>query len=225
MTEQTLPEESTTVEPEQTAPETISEQVPKSVKTSFSDYSVPIALIIFVLVIDQLLKHWVKTNMFLGDERTLIDGWAKIHFIENNGIAFGGHLPGSMGKLILTVFRIAAASGIFWYLIKLIQRGISKGLIYSGALVFAGAVGNIIDSVFYGVWFKNINTYEGGWFHGQVVDMLYFPLLRGHFPSWFPMVGTHPYEFFRPVFNISDSSITIGILLIILFFRKDLKEL
>ena len=90
--------------------------------------------------------------MFLGEERSIIDGWAKIHFIENNGIAFGGHLPGSLGKFLLTSFRIVAASAIFWYLVKLIQRGISRGLIYSGALVFAGAVGNIIDSVFYGVW-------------------------------------------------------------------------
>ena len=163
--------------------------------------------------------------MFIGEERSLIDGWAKIHFIENNGIAFGGHLPGALGKFLLTSFRIVAASAIFWYLIRLIQRGFSRGLIYSGALVFAGAAGNIIDSIFYGVWFKNINLYEGSWFFGQVVDMLYFPIIRGYFPAWVPMVGTHPFEFFRPVFNISDSSITLGILLIILFFRKTLKDL
>jgi len=223
--EETMPEETAPAEPEQPTPELTGKLHPEPVKTSFSDYAGPIVLIIIVLILDQWLKYWVKTTMFLGEERTIMDGWAKIHFIENNGIAFGGHLPGSLGKSLLTGFRIVAASGIFWYLIKLIQRGISRGLIYSGALVFAGAVGNIIDSVFYGVWFKNINTYEGGWFHGQVVDMLYFPLVRGHFPSWFPIVGTHPYEFFRPVFNLSDSSITVGILLIILFFRKDLKEL
>jgi len=201
------------------------EVVPQIHKPSQIDYFGPITLIILVLLLDQLLKHWVKTTMFLGEERTLFDGWGKIHFVENNGIAFGGHLPGALGKLALTSFRILAAAGIFWYLMKLIQKGISKGLVYSGALVFAGATGNIIDSIFYGVWYKNINNYDGGYFFGQVVDMLYFPILRGHFPSWVPMIGTHPYEFFRPVFNLADSSITCGILLIILFFRKSLKDL
>ena len=205
--------------------EAVVESIPVTRKTDINDYIGPFVVILIVLILDQLLKHWVKVHMYLGEERTLFDGWAKIHFIENNGIAFGGHLPGSMGKLVLTSFRIVAAGAIFWYLVKLIQRHIPRGLIYSGAMVFAGAVGNIIDSIFYGVWFKDINVYQGSWFYGQVVDMLYFPLIRGNFPSWVPMVGTHPFEFFRPVFNISDSSITIGILLIILFFRKSLKEL
>jgi signal peptidase II len=201
------------------------EVVPIIRKPATIDYYGPIGLIVIVLFLDQLLKYWVKTHMFLGEERTLIDGWAKIHFIENNGIAFGGKLPGTSGKFILTSFRIIAAAGIFWYLMKLINRNVAKGLIYSGALVFAGATGNIIDSLFYGVWFKNINSYEGSYFFGQVVDMLYFPLVRGHFPAWVPIIGSHPFEFFRPVFNLADSSITIGILLIILFFRKSLKEL
>jgi signal peptidase II len=199
--------------------------VPELSKPSNIDYFGPLALIVIVLCLDQWLKYWVKTHMFLGQENTLIDGWAKIHFIENNGIAFGGRLPGTSGKFILTSFRILAAAGIFWYLLKLIKRRVSTGLIYSGALVFAGATGNIIDSVFYGVWFKNINSYEGGYFFGQVVDMLYFPLVRGHFPAWVPYIGTHQFEFFRPVFNLADSSITLGIVLIILFFRKSLKEL
>ena len=227
MTEQTTTEEQSAIESSNQELET-----PVSATTgliekpaTFSDYSGPIAVIIIVLILDQWLKYWVKTHMFIGEERTLIGSWAKIHFIENNGIAFGGHLPGAMGKFFLTSFRIVAASAIFWYLMRLIQRGFSRGLIYAGALVFAGAAGNIIDSIFYGVWFKNINLYEGGWFFGQVVDMLYFPIIRGHFPSWVPMVGTHPFAFFRPVFNISDSSITAGILLIILFFRKSLKDL
>jgi signal peptidase II len=201
-------------------------EVPAIRKPNKSDYFGPIAVIIAVLILDQVLKIWVKTHMFLGEERTLIDGWAKLHFIENNGIAFGGKLPGDLGKFILTSFRIVAAAGIFWYLMKLVKRNVAKGLIYSGALVFAGATGNIIDSIFYGVWFHNsYSTYEGSYFFGQVVDMLYFPLIRGHFPSWVPIVGTHPFEFFRPVFNLADSSITVGILLIILFFRKSLKEL
>jgi signal peptidase II len=189
------------------------------------EYALPIVLIVVVLILDQWLKYHVKTSMFLGEERTLIGNWAKLHFVENNGIAFGGHLPGTMGKFILTSFRILAAAGIFWYLMKLIKRNISRGLVYSGALVFAGATGNIIDSIFYGVWFKNLNTYDGGYFFGQVVDMLYFPLMRGHFPAWFPVIGSHPFEFFRPVFNLADSSITCGILLIIIFFRKSLKDL
>jgi signal peptidase II len=210
-------------------PQTVENETPTDQNTvSVSkniDYLGPIAVIVIVLALDQWLKYWVKTNMFLGEERTLMGSWARLHFVENNGIAFGGHLPGALGKFVLTSFRILAAAGIFWYLLRLIKRNISRGLIYSGALVFAGATGNIIDSIFYGVWFKNINNYDGGFFFGQVVDMLYFPILRGHFPSWVPMVAGHPYEFFRPVFNLADSSITCGILLIILFFRKKLKDL
>jgi len=186
--------------------EIISEAPPVSLETKqtkSADYIIPMGMIVVVLILDQVLKHWVKTNMFLGEERTLIGSWAKIHFVENNGIAFGGKLPGEMGKLLLTVFRIIAAAGIFWYLLKLIKKNISKGLIISGALVFAGATGNIIDSIFYGVWFKSINTYEGGYFYGQVVDMLYFPLLRGHFLE----LGAHGR---RPSLRVFQASVQPG---------------
>lgn len=188
-------------------------------------FYLPVLFIILLLLLDQLLKFWVKTHMQLGDEIKLAGDWAKLHFIENNGIAFGMELPGIWGKVLLTSFRIVAAVLIFMYLWKLIKRGISIGFIIAGAMVFAGAVGNIIDSIFYGVWFNNINTYLGGYFRGRVVDMLYFPLIHGILPKWLPIWGGEPYEFFRPVFNLADSYITTGILLIILFFRKSLKDL
>jgi signal peptidase II len=188
-------------------------------------FYVPIVFIVLLLLLDQLLKLWVKEHMMLGDEIPLIGNWAKLHFIENNGIAFGMELPGIGGKVLLTSFRIIAAVLIFMYLWRLIKRGVSTGFILAGAMVFAGAVGNIIDSIFYGVWFRDMNYYTGGLFQGRVVDMFYFPIIHGHFPTWLPIWAGEDYEFFRPVFNLADSYITTGILLILLFFRRSLKEL
>lgn len=188
-------------------------------------------IILFVLVADQILKIWVKTHMSLGDEFSVIDNWFIIHFVENNGMAFGFEFSGNYGKLFLSVFRIIAVILIGWYLAKLVKRkDIPMGFIACLSLVFAGAVGNIIDSMFYGMMFNGSYGHlaqlfpDGGGYssflHGRVVDMLYFPLFSGHYPTWLPFIGGSEYLFFRPVFNISDSSITIGIFSIILFYWK-----
>lgn len=187
-----------------------------------------IFFIVVILLADQVLKIWVKTYFTENQIRNipLIGDWAVLHFVENNGIAFGLELPGEWGKLMLTLFRILAAGFIFYYFLwRSTKKLVPIGLVYSWALVFAGATGNIIDSIFYGVWFRNINDYIGGLFHGKVVDMFYFPLYRGYYPDWIPFVGGDYFEFFRPVFNLADASITVGILMIIFFYRKWLKEL
>lgn len=168
--------------------------------------------------------------MFLGQEYQFLGGNFILHFTENNGMAFGMELAGDYGKLFLSVFRIAAVAGIGWYLFTLIKTKAPSLAVISISLVFAGAIGNIIDSAFYGLLFSEsygeVATFlprEGGYagfLHGRVVDMLYFPIIEGHFPSWFPFWANEHFLFFRPVFNISDSAITVGVALILLFQRK-----
>ncbi len=153
--------------------------------------------------------------MFLGQEFNVIGEWFKIHFTENKGIAFGLQFGGRTGKIFLTLFRILAAGLIGYYLYYLIKKSAPTGLLMSLGLILAGALGNILDSIFYGVIF-NYDTF----FHGKVVDMLYFPLIKGNFPDWLPIWGGDYFVFFRPVFNIADSAITIGVLLILLFYRN-----
>ena len=189
-------------------------------------------LIIFlVLLADQVLKIWIKTHMAIGDEIVVFKNWFILHFVENNGMAFGFEFAGEYGKMFLSVFRIFAVVAIGWYLFKLAkQKNVPFGFIVCISLIFAGAIGNIIDSLFYGMIFNHsygqIATLfpEGGGYssflHGRVVDMFYFPLIEGRYPEWIPKIGGNPFIFFRPVFNIADSSITVGIFSILLFYRR-----
>ena len=186
-------------------------------------FSKPILLISLILFFDQVLKFWIKLNMTIGQEFNLIGDKALIHFTENNGMAFGMEFGGEAGKLALSLFRIVAVIGIGYGLHHLIKHKYHRGLIMSVALIFAGAVGNIIDSVFYGV----IYEYEKI-FHGRVVDMFYFPIISGIFPTWVPFWGGEDYVFFRPVFNIADAAISIGVIWILIYqkvyFKEEIKE-
>jgi len=189
-----------------------------------------IILIVILLLIDQTIKILIKTNMTLGEEFNVIGNWFRIHFIENNGMAFGMELGGKSGKVFLTLFRVVAVFGIGWYILKLIKENAPKGIIISFILIFAGALGNIIDCLFYGIIFDHSVGQIASLFpetsgystflHGKVVDMLYFPLYEGFLPDWFPIWGSKHIIFFRPVFNFADSYITIGVLLLIVFYRK-----
>lgn len=188
-----------------------------------------------VLLIDQILKIWIKTNMALGDEFAVLGNWFIIHFVENNGMAFGFEFGGDYGKIFLSLFRVFAVFGIGYYILKLVKKEIPMGFIACVALIFAGAIGNIIDSAFYGLIFTDsygqVATMfpEGGGYatflHGRVVDMFYFPIISGIYPDWVPLVGGSDFQFFRPVFNVADSAISIGIFSIILFYRKEFSEL
>lgn len=172
--------------------------------------------------------------MSLQEEIHIFNNWFIIHFTENSGMAFGMEFAGRFGKLFLSIFRIIAISAIGWYIHTLIKKKAHSGLIICISLIFAGALGNLIDSAFYGMIFSESSFHisrflpiEGGYssfLHGSVVDMLYFPIFQGHFPSWVPFWGTEEFIFFRPVFNIADSSITTGVILLILFQKKFLKE-
>ncbi|TKC12168.1 lipoprotein signal peptidase [Pedobacter polaris] len=182
-------------------------------------YTKPLILILLVLIADQVSKTWVKTNMSLQQEFKIIGDWFIIHFTENNGMAFGLEFGGEFGKLALSLFRVIAVAGIGYGLHYLIKRKYHRGLILNVALIFAGALGNIIDSVFYGVIYK----YES-LFHGRVVDMLYFPIIKGTFPSWFPIWANESFEFFRPVFNLADAAISVGVISILIFQKRYFKE-
>lgn len=182
-------------------------------------YTKPLLLIFLVLLADQASKIWVKANMFIGQEYKIFGDWFIIHFTENNGMAFGLEFGGEYGKLALSMFRVVAVAGIGYGLHYLIKHKYHRGLILNVALVFAGALGNIIDSVFYGV----IYGYET-LFHGRVVDMLYFPIVNSHFPTWFPIWGGEELVFFRPVFNLADTAISVGVIAIMIFQKTYFKE-
>lgn len=192
------------------------------------------ATVIFaVLFIDQIVKIIVKTNMFIGQDIEIFP-WFHILFVENNGMAFGVEV---ISKLFLSLFRITAVIFISYYLYKLVKKGedVKRGYLVCIALILAGAFGNIIDSLFYGIIFNDpmppfvasMFPEEGGYatiLHGRVVDMLYFPLFSFNWPGWIPGIGGDEFEFFRPIFNIADSAITVGVAGILLFYRKSLSN-
>jgi len=170
-------------------------------------------------------------NMTIGQEFHIFDNWFIIHFTENEGMAFGLSFGGEFGKLALSLFRIIAIVAIAWYLNDLIKKKAGTGVVLSISLILAGAIGNILDSAFYGMIFSFSSFHTvaelfpeaggyGTFLHGKVVDMLYFPLIEGHYPDWIPFWGGSDFIFFRPVFNIADSSITVGVFLLVIFQRK-----
>jgi signal peptidase II len=190
-----------------------------------------ILLIVLVLLIDQLVKYQVKTTMTIGESIPVFGNWFFIRFIENPGMAFGLDIPGKLGKPVLTIFRIVAVIAIGWYLNKLVRENVHTGLVLCVALIFAGAMGNIIDSVFYGILFSESNYFQvatmfppdGGYaslLYGKVVDMLYFPVIQGTWPDWIPRVGGQELIFFRPIFNLADTSISVGIMVILVFQKR-----
>ena len=185
----------------------------------------------FILIIlDQILKIWIKTHFFLGEEYQVFN-WFIIHFTENNGMAFGMEFGGYTGKKILTLFRIIVVGLGIKYVFDLVKKRLSNGALIALGLIIGGAIGNIIDSSFYGIIFNesynNVASFmpEGGGYssllHGKVVDMFYFPLMNSHFPNWLPIWGGEHFIFFRPVFNIADAGISVGIFMILLFYRGE----
>ena len=203
-----------------------------------------VIIVLFVLIADQMLKIYVKTSLPLNTSKIVADNWFQLYFVENPGMAYGWKFGGNWGKIVLTIFRLGAVVFGTWYLGSIIKKGYSKGFVICAALIYAGALGNLIDSCFYGLVFdkgmvfnKEINDYinysglavfankgYAGFLHGNVVDMLYFPIIRGSFPNWFPIWGGEPFEFFRPIFNIADAAISTGVITIFLFQKRFFRQ-
>jgi signal peptidase II len=204
-----------------------------------------LALIVALVVIaDQALKIYIKTTLPLNTSREMLGESFQLYFVENPGMAYGWKFGGEWGKVALTVFRLIAVVFGTWYLGSIIKKKYHKGFIIMAGLVYAGAIGNLIDSCFYGMVFdkgmlynaalNDYVNYEGlarfsstgyaSFLHGNVVDMFYFPVIRGTFPDWFPLWGGEPFEFFRPIFNIADAAITTGVLSILVFQRRYFKH-
>lgn len=178
-------------------------------------YLLPISISLLLLILDQWIKFYIKNHFFIGEEIRVIGSWFRIHYTENYGMAFGIEFGGKTGKIVLTVFRILAVLVIGWFIYTLIKKQAHTGYILSWTLIFTGAVGNIVDSIFYGVWFGYDEL-----FHGRVIDMFYFPLIQTTIPEWFPFWKGEDFEFFRPVFNLADASISAGFILILLFQKR-----
>lgn len=188
-------------------------------------------IIIAVLVIDQIIKIWVKTSMYMHESIRIAD-WFYIYFTENNGMAFGMEL---FGKLFLTSFRVVAVCLIAWYLLRVVNKHYKTGYIVCLSLILSGALGNIIDSIFYGEIFSESTRTQiaswvplgegyGSWLHGKVVDMFYFPIIDTNWPSWMPFVGGEHFIFFSPIFNFADAAISCGIIAMLLFYSRYLNQ-
>jgi signal peptidase II len=188
-----------------------------------------ILVILGILFVDQTIKILIKTNMTLYEQNPVLGDWFILHFVENRGMAFGLHLPGNYGKVILSLFRLVAITAIGFYLAHLIKIKAHRGLLLTMSLIMGGAIGNMLDSAFYGMIFSQSTSFEpsvlfpkgGGYdtfLHGNVVDMFYFPVFSGIYPEWIPKLGGQSFTFFRPVFNIADASISVAV--IFLLFRQ-----
>lgn len=192
---------------------------------------------ILLLVADQILKVYIKTHFYYGQEVNIIGNWFKLHFIENEGMAFGLKFGDNWGKLFLTLFRLVAVIYGFYFIKGLINKKYSNGLIFCATLILAGAMGNLVDSIAYAKIFTASPFHDmsaaklvawgkgyGNLFHGRVVDMLYFPILQGTFPKWFPIWGDEKFEFFRPIFNLADMCISTGVISILVLQHWLLKK-
>jgi signal peptidase II len=189
-------------------------------------------IVVVVLLVDQLIKIWVKTNMTLHEQIEILS-WFKIVFIENNGMAYGMEIG---SKLLLSLFRVVAISVLGYYIIGQVKRQARWGYLVCLSMIFAGAIGNLLDSMFYGLIFNASSEFYTSYFvpfgsgyapflMGKVVDMFYFPLIVTTWPDWVPMVGGNPYVFFSPIFNFADASISVGVVILLLFYRKEISEL
>jgi signal peptidase II len=192
-------------------------------------------IICLIVIADQVLKIYIKTHYHAGESHAVLGNWFQLYFIENEGMAYGWKLGGEWGKMALTLFRLAAVIFGIFYISKIVEKKYHKGFIICVALIFAGALGNLIDSMFYGLMFEESSTITynvakifpphgyAGFLHGNVVDMLYFPIIHTQFPDWLPIWGGQDFDFFSPIFNLADASISTGIITIFVFQKKLLR--